>query len=109
MTQYNPTPSDQPPASLVPAEQSNKKRSPDARSVKNAHTLAPTLHHTVPHPDMLMGRSWDLTTRVLAQAQRDFALMEKHLALEKQALQNVAAVMSRISLSHANLFGDIGH
>ncbi len=108
MSQSNPTPADQPPTSPVSADQSCKEHALLAGTTNNDQTSAKALLINDPRPGACLPRSRDLATRILAQAQHDFASMEKHLALERQAMKNIAAMIPRVPPHPAYLFQDMG-
>ena len=96
MSQSNPTPADQPPTSPVSADQSCKEHALLAGTTNNDQTSAKAPLINDPRPGAYMPRSRDLATRILAQAQHNFASREKHLALERQAMKNIVAMIPRV-------------
>lgn len=79
-----------------------------ARTANIDRTSVKAFLNNDPLKSARMAYSKDLATKILAQPQGNFALVEKHLAFEKQALKNIAAVIPRIPTPSAHLFKDVG-
>ena len=109
MPQSNPAPAGQPsPTTSIPAGTSRKEQTPFARTATSDRASAKAIPPNNARPEAWVPPPTDLAARILAQAQRNVASMEKHFAFERQVLKNMAAVLPRVTPPPAYLMQDVG-